>query len=81
MVIDVPKINRILARNEMLKTYVNNLANSIDKCLNDTPSDMRITKGHLDFIYCKNLIDMNDYNAINDLLGEIGTRFKKCRCR
>lgn len=80
MVVDISKTNRILAANEMLRTYVNNLANSVDQCSNDTPSEMRITKGHLDFIYYKKLLDMDDYNTINDLLGEIGTTFKKCKC-
>ena len=81
MTVDISKINEILARNEMLRTYINNLANSVDKCSNDTPSEMRLTKGHLDFIhYSQKLLDTNDYNTINDLLGEIGITFKKCKC-
>lgn len=82
MVVYTSKINRILERSIMLRTYVNNLAKSVDKCSNDTPSEMRITKGHLDFIYySQKMMDTNDYNAINDLLGKIGITFKKCKCR
>ena len=82
MVINISKIDKILTRNEMLRTYVNSLANSVDKCSNDVPSEMRLTKGHLDFIYySQKLMDTNDYNTINDLLGEIGIVFKKCKCR
>ncbi len=82
MTINTSKINRILIRNEMLKTYINNLSNSVDACSNDTPSEMRLTKGHLDFIYySQKLLDINDYNTINDLLGEIGITFKKCKCQ
>lgn len=82
MVLDTQKINRILEENEMLKAYVNNLAKSVDQCSNDTPSEMRLTKGHLDFIYySQKMIDISDYNAVNDLLGEIGNKFKRCKCR
>lgn len=81
MVIDIAKTNKILAENEMLRTYVNSLSNSVDKCSNDTPSEMRLTKGHLDFIHYKKLLATNDYNTINDLLGEIGITFKKCKCK
>jgi hypothetical protein len=83
MKIDKSKINRInqiLERNIMLKTYVNNLANSVNNCSNNALSEMRLTKGHLDFIQCHKMIDMDDYNTINELIGEIGITFKKCKC-
>lgn len=81
MVIDIQRVNKILARNEMLKTYINNLAISVDKCSNDVPSEMRLAKGHLDFIhYSPKLLDTDDYNDINNLLIDMGMTFKKCRC-
>jgi hypothetical protein len=80
MVINISKINRIFERNEMLETFVNNLSNSVNNCSNDVLVEMRITKGHLDFIHYKKLLDTNDYNTINELLGEIGIAFKKCKC-
>lgn len=81
MVIDASKVDKILEKNEMLKTFINSLAGSVDKCSNDTPSEMRITKGHLDFIYySQKIMNQDDYNTINDLLGEIALTFKKCKC-
>lgn len=82
MVLDISKVDKILTRNEMLKTYINSLAGSIDKCSNDVLSEMRLTKGHLDFLYySQKLIDVSDYNTINDLLGEMSITFKKCKCK
>lgn len=76
------KVIEIFDKHEMLRTYVNSVANSVDNCSNDTPSEMRLAKGHLDYIYyARRLMDTNEYNTINDLLGEIGVTFKKCNCR
>ncbi len=82
MTMDVQKINKILDKHEMLKAYVKNVSNSVNNCSNDVPSEMRLTKGHLDFIYySQKMLDIDDYNTINDLLGKIGMTFKKCKCK
>ena len=81
MVIHTENITKILERNEMLRTYVNTLAKSVDQCSNDVPSEMRLAKGHLDFIhYSLKKLDTQEYNDINDLLSDIGMIFKKCKC-
>jgi hypothetical protein len=81
MVIHTENISKILERNEMLKIYVNTLAKSVDQCSNDTPSEMRLAKGHLDFIhYSLKKLDTQEYNDINDLLSGLGMTFKKCKC-
>lgn len=82
MTIDIPKINKILESHEMLKAYVKNVSNSVNNCSNDTPSEMRLAKGHLDFIhYSQKMLDTDDYNTINNLLSDIGMTFKKCECK
>jgi hypothetical protein len=81
MVIHTENISKILERNEMLRTYVNTLAKSVDQCSNDTPSEMRLAKGHLDFIhYSLEKLDTQEYNDINNLLSDLGMTFKKCKC-
>jgi hypothetical protein len=81
MVIHREKIRKILEENEMLRAYVNTLTKSVDQCSNDVPSEMRLAKGHLDFIhYSAKILDTNEYNDVNDLLFELGTMFKKCKC-
>ena len=75
------KINKILDKHEMLRFYVKNVATSVDHCSNDTPSEMRLAKGHLDFIhYSQKMLDTSDYTTINNLLSDIGMAFKKCKC-
>jgi len=82
MAIDEQKINKILDKHEMLRSYVKNVANSVNNCSNDTPSEMRLAKGHLDFIhYSRKLINTDDYTVINNLLSDIGMTFKKCNCQ
>lgn len=82
MAIDIPRINRILDKHEMLKAYVKTVSNSSNNCSNDTPSEMRLAKGHLDFIYySQKMLDIDDYNTVNNLLSDIGMTFKKCKCQ
>ena len=81
MVIHTENISRVLKENEMLKTYVNSLAKSVDQCSNDVPSEMRLAKGHLDFIhYSLKKLDNDEYNDVNNLLSDLGMAFKKCKC-
>lgn len=81
MVIHAENISKILKENEMLRTYINSLAKSVDQCSNDVPSEMRLAKGHLDFIhYSLKILDTTDYNDVNDLLSDLGMMFKKCKC-
>ena len=81
MVIHTEKISRILEENEMLRTYINTLAKSVDQCSNDVPSEMRLAKGHLDFIhYSLKKLDTDDYTNVNNLLSDLGVMFKKCKC-
>ena len=81
MTIDEQKINKILNKHEMLRAYVNNVSKLSDNCSNDTPAEMRLAKGHLDFMhYSQNLINTDDYTVINNLLSDIGMTFKKCKC-
>ncbi len=82
MTIDEKKINKILDKHEMLRSYVKNVAKSVNNCSNDVPSEMRLAKGHLDFIhYSQKLINTDDYTIINNLLSDIGITFKKCNCQ
>jgi len=81
MVIHTENISRVLKENEMLKTYVNSLAKSVDQCSNDVPSEMRLAKGHLDFIhYSLKKLDNDEYNDVNNLLSDLGMAFKKFKC-
>lgn len=81
MVIHTENISRVLKENEMLGTYVNSLAKLVDQCSNDVPSEMRLAKGHLDFIhYSLKKLDIDEYTDVNNLLSDLGTIFKKCKC-
>lgn len=81
MVIHKENISKILKENELLNIYVNGLAKSVDQCSNDVPSEMRLAKGHLDFIhYHLKKLDTQEYNDVNDLLSELGMIFKNCKC-
>ena len=81
MITHTENISRVLKENEMLGTYVNGLAKSVDQCSNDVPSEMRLAKGHLDFIhYSLKKLDTDEYTDVNNLLSELGMIFKKCKC-
>lgn len=82
MTTEEQKINEILDKHEMLRAYVKNVAKSVNNCSNDTPSEMRLAKGHLDFIhYSQKMLDTSDYTTINNLLSDICMAFKKCNCQ
>ena len=73
-------IYRIRKQNIQLDDNIKKLEKSIDKCSSDIPLEMMLTKGHLDLLYYKKNIELNDYNIVNDVIKEIGKRFRKCKC-